>query len=318
MKRIVGLFILLFGCAYTAKAQYDASFSHKNSALNYYNPASAGRTGNLDIMAMYSLKMAGWDSKTMYISANMPLNFLKKEHGVGVIAINDKESSLYSSMSIGLQYAFLKKIGKGTLRVGVQLGMMNRKIGGDNIITPDSTDMSGGSDEAIPSGKIDSKAFDANAGVYYATDKWYVGVGVTHLTEPKFEEENLKSFINRGYNFIGGYNIRFENSLFELQPSAFVQTNFNMSRADFTAKAVYAKRYSAGLSWRVSDNQFGNSAVLLLGAVFGKIEGGYAYDISMNKAGKGTWGSHELFLKYKLQLNKPKTGKSKHKSVRIL
>jgi type IX secretion system PorP/SprF family membrane protein len=313
MKRIVGLLIFLFGCVCTAKAQYDASFSHKNNALSYYNPASAGRTGHLDILAMYSLKMAGWNSKTMFISANMPLRFLKKEHGVGILAVNDTESSLYGSLSIGLQYAYLKKIGKGTLRVGVQLGMINRKIGGDEIITPDSTDMSGSLDEAIPTGRIDAKAFDANAGIYYATDKWYVGAGVTHLTEPKFEEEHLKSFINRGYNFIAGYNIRFKNSLFEMQPSVFMQTNFNVWQVDVAARAVYAGKYSMGLSWRSND-----AIALLLGATFGKIEGGYAYSVPVSSMAGNTFGGHELFLKYKLPLNKPKTGKSKHKSVRIL
>ena len=68
----------------------------------------------------------------------------------------------------------------------------------------------------------------------------------------------------------------------------------------------------------MNENRIADAIVIMLGATFGKIEGGYAYDIPLSAVGKGTMGSHELFLKYRLEQNKPKTGMSKHKSVRIL
>jgi type IX secretion system PorP/SprF family membrane protein len=310
----------MLGCVATVQAQSDVPFSQYQMALGYYNPASAGRFGDLDVSALYRLQWMGWSNapKTTFVTANMPFNFMKREHGIGVVVVSDNISSLYKDLSAGLQYAYLKKIGKGKLRAGVQLGMVSRTAGGEQVITPDSTDTSGGSDPAIPNSKIEKKIFDANAGLYYATDKWYVGVGVMHLLEPVIEDENLYTFLERGYNFIGGYNIRLNNPLFELQPSVFVQTNFNTYRADVTARAVYGKKYSAGLSWRMNENRLADALVWLFGATFGKLEGGYAYDIPLSNVGRGTAGSHELFLKYRMQLNKPKTGKSKHKSVRIL
>ena len=316
MKRIVLLFIIMFGCVYMAQSQRDAQLNQYYALIGYYNPASAGRSGNLDVAAMYNVKWIGWNGSpvTMLAAANMPFKFLNKEHGVGVVVMSDKESSMYGSLNAGLQYAFLKKIKKGTLRVGVQLGMASMTIDGSGFVAPvDSLGNDGGTDEAIPASKADSKAFDANFGIYYSTDKWYVGAAVTHIFEPEFEEESFSSFINRGYNFTGGYNIRMKNSLLELQPSVFVQTNFNMYQVDVTARTVYAKRYSAGLTWRTND-----AVIILLGATFGKIEGGYAYAIPLSAARKGTFGGQELFLKYRMQLNKPKTGMSRHKSVRIL
>ena len=328
MKRFFLLLVIMFACAFLVQAQNDVRFSHNNMALGYYNPASAGRSGDLDVTAIYNIGMAGWENgpKTLFVSADMPFKFMKKEHGVGVVVVNDNQSSLYNDLSAGIQYAFLKKIGKGTLRAGLQLGMVSRSVGGENVITPDNdgggfegsegsgnTGVSIGSDPAIPTTKVESKVFDANFGLYYATDKWYVGAAVSHILEPEIIEENLSTFINRGYNFIGGYNIRLNNPLFELQPSVFVRTIFNIYQADVTARAVYAKKYSAGLMWR-SDG----AMALLLGATFGKVEGGYAYSIPTSAMIKGTFGGHELYLKYKMQLNKPKTGKSKHKSVRIL
>ena len=326
MKRFFLLLIIIFVCSYVVQAQNDVRFSWNNMAIGYYNPASAGRSGNLDVTAMYNIGMLGWNNapKTLLVSADMPFYFMKKEHGVGVVVTSDNQSSMYKDLSAGLQYAFLKKIGKGKLRVGFQLGMISRSVDGSNAITPDdiisgetggsgSSGGAGGSDEAIPASVVESKIFDANLGLYYATDKWYVGAAVMHLLEPEIEEENLNTFIERGYNFTGGYNIRMSNPLFELQPSVFVRTNFNMYQVDVTARAVYARKYSAGLSWRSGD-----AITLLLGSTFGKIEGGYAYSVPITAMIRGSFGGHELYIKYRMQLNKPKTGISRHKSVRIL
>ena len=321
MKRVVLLLLILFGCAYAAQAQRESQFSQYHMTLGYYNPATAGVSGNLDVVALYRIQWMGWNNapKTLFATANMPFRFLNKEHGVGVAFTKDDNSLLFSTMTAGLQYAYLKKIGKGTLRAGIQLGMLSESISGEEAETPvDSLGSPGGDDSAIPTSKVSSKAFDMNFGIYYHTDKWYVGAAVTHIMEPEFDEEHSSTYINRGYNFVGGYNIRLRNSLLELQPSVFVQTIFNTFTADVTARAVYAKKYNAGLSWRMNENRIADAIVIMLGATFGRIEGGYAYDIPLSPVGKGTMGSHELFLKYRLELNKPKTGKSKHKSVRIL
>ena len=331
MKRIILLLVITFGCIYTMQAQSEAALSQYYAALGYYNPASVGRSGELNITGLYGVEMLGWDGKTMFASADMPIKFMNREHGVGIFVLSDVQSSLYKDLRAGLQYAYLKKIGKGTLRAGIQLGMVSRTMGGGEIITPDDGGLSldslggggggmGGSDPAIPKTKIESKAFDMSAGLYYATDKWYVGAAVTHILEPQFVDETASSYVSRGYNFIAGYNIRMKNTLFELQPSTFLQINANMIQVDLTARAVYARKYSAGLSWSTSAFSIGSSSsiALLLGATFGKIEGGYAYSVPLSAMAGNTFGGHELFLKYRMQLNKPKTGKSKHKSVRIL
>jgi type IX secretion system PorP/SprF family membrane protein len=324
MRRIVLLLSVMSGCVYTAQAQRDAQFNQYRMAIGYYNPATAGLNRDLDVMALYRLQWVGWNNapKTLFATANMSCNFLKKEHGVGIVVLKDDQSSIKSMLSAGLQYAFLKKAGSGTLRIGLQLGMVSLSDDGGKVILPvDSAGNPGASDEAIPTSKVSSKSFDANFGVYYHTDRWYAGFSSMHLLEPKFDDDNFSDFIERSYNFIGGYNIRMKNTLLELQPSVFVQTNFNTYKISLTTRAVYGRRYSAGLSWRLDENIAGKSAgdlVIMLGAAFGKIEGGYAYDAPLSGTGIRNMGSHELFLKYRLQLNKPKTGKSKHKSVRIL
>ncbi|MDR0835620.1 MAG: type IX secretion system membrane protein PorP/SprF [Tannerella sp.] len=317
MKRIVLLLIIIVGCAETAQAQYDAQFSQYFMAPGYYNPAVTGASGNLDATVLYRLQWVGFGQsspKTLFATANMPFSFMNKQHGIGVVIVKDDFSSIRSNMFTGLQYAFPLKIGKGTLRFGLQASIVTMTVDGTKVILPvDSLGIAGQPDEAIPTSKIDSKTFDVNLGIYFNTEKFYVGAASTHLLEPQIDEENLVSYIEREYNFIAGYNIKTNNPLFELQPSVFAKTNLNMYQIDVTARAVYAKRFSGGLSWRMND-----AIVLLLGATVGKIQAGYAYDFPTTAIRKGTMGSHELFLRYKIQLNKPKVGMSKHKSVRFL
>lgn len=317
MKRIVTALIIIIGCVRTSQAQYDAQFSQYFNAMGYYNPAVAGLSGNLDVTALYRLQWVGFGQsspKTLFATANMPFKFMNKEHGVGVVMVKDDLSSIRSNMFTGLQYAFLKKTGKGTLRIGLQGGLVNMTVKGDKIMLPvDSLGNPGPPDEAIPASTIDVKSIDFSVGVYFNTDKLYIGVASTHLLEPQIDEENLKTFIEREYNFTAGYNIKTNNPLLELQPSVFVKTNLNMYQVDVTARAIYAKKFSGGFSWRMND-----AVVMLLGATVGKIQAGYAYDFPTTAIRKGSMGSHELFLKYRLQLNKPKTTLGKYKSVRFL
>ena len=120
MRRTV-LLLILSGGVLIARAQRDAQFSQYHAALGYYNPATAGVTGNLDIVGLYRLQWLGWANapKSIYATASMPYRQLNREHGVGIMVFSDTQSSIKSSLSAVLQYAFLKKTGKGTLRVGM-------------------------------------------------------------------------------------------------------------------------------------------------------------------------------------------------------
>ena len=73
MKRFLLLLIVMLGCTIIVQSQNEVRFSQKNTALGYYNPASAGRSSNLDVMAMYNLGMLGWENapKTFLIVADI-------------------------------------------------------------------------------------------------------------------------------------------------------------------------------------------------------------------------------------------------------
>ncbi|MDL2265431.1 type IX secretion system membrane protein PorP/SprF [Parabacteroides sp. OttesenSCG-928-G07] len=317
MKRLLFLLILLImTCTEVVRAQYDAQLSNYFMSMGYYNPAYAGTTDYLNVFALHRQQWIGIDRapKSFFVSADMPLSFGNSTHGVGVVFFQES-AGLYNNMHIAGQYAYKKALWGGTLSIGVQAGIANMIFdGGKSYIPPGDYYAGVDMDGSIPSTEVEGMALDLNAGAFFTHPKFYVGLGVMHLAEPEIQlDENLYSYIGRMVNFTAGYNIQTRNPLYELQPSVFLKTDMISFQADLTARLVYNKMFNGGLTWRP-----GQSVVLLLGGTFGSFQVGYAYDFPTSPILKETSGSHEVMVKYRLTLKKTKTGKNRHKSVRIL
>jgi type IX secretion system PorP/SprF family membrane protein len=248
-----------------------------------------------------------------FVTAEMPWNYRNMRQGIGVVAAYDKTSSLYQRTHFAAQYAYKKKMGKGILSIGLQAGLISETFKGDSV----RLDENEGGDEFISHATVDGKAIDFALGLFYSTDRYYIGIATAHLTAPKLKlGENMQMQVDRMYNLTAGYNILTRNPLFELHPSLFVQTNLQMAAGDITARVVYNKMYNGGLGIRINDMAGVNAVILYLGAEIKRIRLGYAYDFPTSVISK--IGSHELMLSYRVELEKPKGKSNKHKSVRIL
>lgn len=327
IKRLL-IILLLFVCALGVYAQWDAQISQYWQIKNYYNPAFAGETNNLQMTGLYRHQWTGIKNapKTFIGTGDMPIKFMGMVHGVGA-NIMTESIGLYKNNSYGLQYAFKKNWKKwknNYLNIGVQLGMMNISFDPSGIITPDE---GGEDDPVIPTGDAKADFFDANLGVTWITPKYYAGFSVTHLTQPKYElggsssgtgststeTEESSAYVARTFYLIGGYNIQFRNPLYELQPSFLVKTDNVVMQYDVTLRMIYNKMFNGGVSWRKDDG-----FVFLLGFSYKGFDAGYAYDLSTSEISKVSGGSHEIFLRYSMPIKLDKGEKKGHKSIRIL
>ncbi len=314
MKRVFLFIIALVTCTVGVRAQDDVQLSQYFLCMGYYNPAYAGTTGDLNMLGFFRQQWIGMPQAgtSFFVIADMPLTFGKTNHGIGLV-VNTESIGLYQNTKVAFQYAYKQKLFGGTLSVGLQGGIFNKTFDGTKVYIPES-DYHQQEDEAIPRTSVQAMALDVNAGVYYTHKHFYVGFGATHLTSPEMQfEENAYTYLSTGLNLTGGYNIQFNNPLYELQPSVFLKTDMQTFQADITARMVYNKMFNGGLSWRVNE-----SVVVLLGATFGRLQVGYAYDFPTTAILKASTGSHEVVVRYQLKLKKTKTGKNRHKSVRIL
>jgi type IX secretion system PorP/SprF family membrane protein len=315
MKRLFLSLVALMSLASSVRAQYDAQFSQYFMAMGYYNPGYAGTSGDLNVFGLHRRQWIGMPGapQTSFISIDMPLLIEKVNMGLGITLFTET-IGLFNNSHVSGQFAGKQDLYGGTLSLGAQIGLASISFDGTKAIFGDGESVyHNQEDDAIPKTEVNGMAFDINVGLYYAHKKFYVGIAFTHLLKPQLElDENISTYIGRAYNLTGGYNIQLKNPLFELQPSVFMKTDLQSFQLDLTARVTYNKMFSGGLSWR------GYEGIVMLGASFENITVGYAYDFPTGPLLKASSGSHELMIRYKLKLNNVKTGKYRHKSVRIL
>ncbi len=312
--RYIILFIVLFVSGFgSVYGQWDAQISQYWRMKNFYNPAFIGETANIESSMLHRRQWVGVTHApvTSVVSLNMPVKFFGKDHGIGAVITNES-IGLYSNTYMFGQYTYKFKFKNNRyLHIGIQGGLMNIDFDAAKIHIPNSN-YHNESDPAKPDVGGDKK-IDAGLGIAWITSKYYIGLSTTHLWEPTFElNDNYSAYIARTYYLMGGYNIKLNNPLIELQPSAFIKTDVVTYQFDITAKLEYNKMFNGGISWR-KDEGF----VFLLGVKIRNIDAGYSYDLSTSAISKVSDGSHELFIRYSIPLHK-KREMSGSKSIRIL
>ena len=91
MKRILFLIILGWAVLQGLKAQKDAALSHYFMATAYYNPAAAGSTEDLKMLALFNRQWVGFPNaqQSFFVTADMPLKIGKTNHGIGIAAYTE-------------------------------------------------------------------------------------------------------------------------------------------------------------------------------------------------------------------------------------
>ena len=297
--------------AVAARAQFDTHFTHYWALQGYYNPASAGLSGRLNLYGTYAMQMAGYTNApaTMLIGADMVLPTERKNHAVSANLYNES-IGLFTNQRLFAGYSYRFKLWGGRMAVGVNMGSLEQKFDGSKVEAEESTDA------AFPSSEVDGMGFDLTAGVHYAHRLFYAGLAMMHVTAPTIElGETHEIKVDPTYYFRGGCNIQLKNPLLSIQPSMQVMTDLQAWRADLTVRGTYTydeKRYYVGLTYSPM-----TSVAILLGGEINSVSFGYDYELFISGVGL-IHGSHDLYVGYVMDLDLFKKGRNKHKSIRIL
>ena len=317
IKRLFAAMALMAVVAIGAHAQTDAAFSHFWTGQTYYNPAVAGELNAIRLSLGSRMQWVDFSNApmTFYFTADMPYRFLEQRVGVGVKAEFER-IGLYTNTRIGAQLAWKRKIGKGYFSAGIQPGVYSQTFRGSDARAPET----GAVDDAIPSYDVSGTVFDANAGVYYTHPRYWVGFSVTHLTSPSIElkqnresQEIFEFNVNRSYYFMAGGNIPINNTLFEIQPSGMFAASKNVWTAQVATRVRYNRMLSLGAGYRWKD-----AVTAFIGVDLKDAYIGYAYDYPVSAISKATFGSHEVFVTYRVKLDANEKNKNKQKGVRLM
>ncbi len=323
---LAGLLILLAAWLMTpgASAQGEPQLTQYWAMPTLYNPAASGDTDYVRIRGGSKLQWLGIHNapKSFFGTADSPFRLMGKKFGAGV-SVSQESLGLFSNLLISAQISFRLKVFKGDLSIGIQPGYYSSKFKGTEVFIPDNDDYHNPSDPAIPTQDMTGTAFDLSAGIRYSHRYFSFGVGAMHVMSPKVylqtegsqgaDSQEYQTELPRMLYFIGDSNIPLRNTLFELQPSFLVKTDFSMFTAEATLRATYNKFLTFGGAYRWKD-----AVSVMAGVTVKNFFIGYAYDYPLSAIAKASSGSHELLVGYQLKLDFAGKNKNKHRSIRLM
>ena len=308
----ISLFILFLVSPLIVFAQQDPEFSQYNSVQSFFNPGSAGSHDKVCLNALQRQQWVGFKGapSTSFFSADAAFSLFGASHGAGITILNDNYG-FNSDLGINLQYAYRFDLGAGKLGIGLNGGIINKALTPQWNIPDGIGDVAG--DPHIPQNKESRIAFDLGLGVFYRSEKIFLGISTTHLNQARIKYANATPYMVRHYYASAGYNMQLSNPSFEVMPYFVLKTDGKSNLLYLNTTVRYNKKFWGGVSYRGGD-----AIVGLVGLeLFNGVRIGYSYDFITSKIGNYSSGSHELTIGYCFDFSIYKTPE-KYKSVRFL
>ncbi len=312
------------GITQGAYAQSDMVFSQHWALPTLYNPAATGDSDFLRVRGGARLQWIGVTNapKSFVATGDMPFMIGTKRIGAG-LSVSQESIGLFSNLLIAAQGSYKLKFLRGTLGIGLQIGYYNSRFKGSEVILPDADDSGQPDDPAIPTRDLTGNAADFSIGVNYLNKYLHLGISALHLTSPRIgmsvegtETENAQQYetqLKRTLYFTADGNIGLQNSLFQVQPSLLMATDFTTWSTEISMRAIYNRFLSVGVGYRWKD-----AIAVMIGAEYKNFFLGYSYDYPLSALSKASSGSHELVAGYQLKLDLSGKNKHKHRSIRIM
>jgi len=304
MKRQIYLIVIALITISVSLVQGQQRVQYSQYILNNYllNPAAGGVNEYWDFKTGFRNQWTGFESRplTYFVSANGPIGFphkrvrnghLKPHHGVGAQAFYDETGPL-GMMGVYASYAYhLKTSRKMTVSLGANVGLMQYKIrGGELIFVQDPNDPS------IGKTTVNYTVPDASLGLWFYNDRFYGGVSLAQLFKENLRlngaTNNTFGNLNYHYYITGGYRFSLTNEL-DFIPSTMIKCVYQAPiQIDLNARLKYNNMLWGGVSYRRQD-----AIALLVGVLLNsRYEIGYSYDITTSKIAKASAGSHEVIV----------------------
>ena len=296
-------------------AQQSSNITHYMFMNMQYNPAVAGSSDGINITGLVRQQWIGFKDdrggntapQSLFLTIDSPLKFL--HGGISGSVVSDKLGP-FNNTQVTLGYAYRTDLGPGGFAAGVQVNFLNSKLDASKLepIVP----ISFGTDTQLGDSKQTDFIVDGSAGLYYKVpDKYYVGLSCNNILQTRMKKIHTQD--KRVFDLAGGYNWGIpEHPAFELQPSAFISSDFATYTFSISTLVFYNKKYWGGLEYRFQD-----ALSVLVGFSIKSIRVGISYDASISKMSRYNSGSVEVMLNYCFKIQTEKFRKS-YKNTRFL
>jgi len=279
-------------------AQQDAQFTQYMYNTMSINPAYAGSRDVFSFVGLYRTQWVGLDGapRSFTASAHSPIG---NRVGIGVNVTNDE---IFISRETYFDVSFSYTIDvseRGQLAFGVK--------GGGHLLDIDSNRANTG---PYNPGDTDAEIFIDNkfspqfgAGVYYYTNKFYLGFSAPNILETEHFDESSNSnnssatakervnyYLMTGYTFELNEDLLFKPSLLTKMVSG------SPLQVDLSANFLFKEKLTLGVAYRWSA-----AVSAMVGfQLTDQIMLGFAYDADTTELQQYNDGSFEFFLRFEL------------------
>ncbi len=267
-----------------------------------FNPGYAGGQDGATVTALVRSQWLGFEGapQTQLITFNMPL--LNDRVGVGgsVLRQTIGVTSYYTAEGV---YAYRIPMGRGVLGMGIQ--------GSVRLLRVDYASLTGTqpieSDDAVPPSLQSKYIPNFGFGVYYSTDRYYLGLSVPRLLQNNInlaDEQNLINRERRHYYFTGGLLLPMGDKV-QFQPQLLLKYLTDAPfEGDVNFNLVFVDRFTTGLSYRLGgakNNNAGESISLLMAAqITEHLLLGLSYDATLTDLRNYSSGTMEMAVRYSI------------------
>ncbi|MBN2668791.1 MAG: type IX secretion system membrane protein PorP/SprF [Bacteroidales bacterium] len=294
MKKTI-LILGLIWIAFQGFSQQLPMYSQYMNNRFLLNPAVAGSEDYIPIRLTARQQWVGIENapSTQALSGNLLI--ANQKIGVGGYVFADRFGA---DSKIGIQgsFAYILPVGIADSKLSMGLSFMAFQY----AYNAQDTKINDVNDPTVDYNNQTAFVPDANFGIYWHNDDFFVGVSANQLIEFKVDFVGLdasKNTLKRHYFVMGGYKFNLSKT-FDIEPSVMLKlTESSPMNFDLAVKGYYNKLYWFGVAYRTGvPFDTGNSMIAMLGAKFKNIVVGYAFDYTFTNLNQYTSGTHEIML----------------------
>jgi type IX secretion system PorP/SprF family membrane protein len=285
---LYGFFILI---SVTAFAQQDAQYTQYMYNTVSINPGYAGTRGQMSIAALHRSQWVGLEGApvTQTFNIHSPIGY--KGLGMGISIVNDKIGPT-SETNFDMDFSY-------TIRLEKEARLSFGLKGSVNLLDIRFSELNQFATDQTLQQDVDNR-FSPNvgAGVYYHTNKYYLGLSVPRFLETSHFQESSLSTAKEQMNFylITGY-VWDVNPFLKFKPTILSKiTQGAPLQVDISANFMFNEKFILGAAYRW-DAAFSGMAGFNISNNFLI---GIAYDRETTELGSAAFndGSFEVLLRY--------------------
>lgn len=294
MKKVYCIFLMLLSSS--VFAQPDPVFTQYVYNQFVINPAYAGSRNAMSAVLTHRSRWTGIDGSPTTQTLSVHSNAGSSGFAWGVNLAHDQlgPNTIVNAAATG---AYHVKFKRGKLSFGLRGGLYNSRLNTSKFDFKDQTDPLNNGANLV------ANRFNFDAGVYYYTRRFFVGLSLNHLNAGRlnYSDDLQANFFLRRYNTLAaGYAFQL-NDNFILKPSLLLKnTPAFDTNLDINLGLLMYDRIWLGVGFR---NQTSMNFLLDINVTdFFRI--GYSYDAFLNSLSIASNGVHEIFVGFDFTTDK--------------